>query len=131
VIGPWGHTNRESNFYNGEFMGDAADDINLEAEYIRWFDYWLKGKENGIMNEPLVQLYAVNSNTWYNGNSYPFTFTTEMKLFLSSNSTPNLDTKSGELAFSLEDVNNRIDSFTYDPANAPVYSQEMLERGGY
>jgi len=131
VIGPWGHTDRESNSYNGEFMGDAADDINLEAEYIKWFDYWLKGTDNGIMNEPLVQLYAVNSNKWYNGNSYPFTFTTERKLFLSSNTTANLDTEAGELAFSLKDVSNGIDSFKYDPENVPVYSQEMLERGGY
>jgi len=131
VIGPWGHTDRESKFYNGEFMGDAADDINLQSQYIRWFDYWLKGEDNGIMDEPLVDLYAINSNTWYSDNSYPFPFTTDKKLFLSSTDKPNLQTENGKLVFDPEGVHEGIDTFIYDPGNVPLYNQEMLDRGTY
>ena len=65
TIGPWGHTDKESRYYNGEFMGEAADEINLYREYVRWFDYWLKDENNKIMKEPLVQIYAMRSNRWY------------------------------------------------------------------
>ena len=131
IIGPWGHTDRESKFYNGEFMGDAADDINLQPQYIRWFDHWLKGEDNGILDEPLVDLYAINSNTWYSNNSYPFPFTTDKKLFLSSTDKPNLQTENGKLAFDSEGVHEGVDTFIYDPGNVPLYTQEMLDRGTY
>ena len=131
VIGPWGHTDRESKFYDDEFMGDEADDINLQSQYVRWFDYWLKGEDNGIMDEPLVDLYVINSNTWYSDNSYPFPFTTDKKLFLSSTDKPNLQTENGKLAFDPEGVHKGIDTFIYDPGNVPLYTQEMLDRGTY
>jgi len=131
VIGPWGHSDKESKFYKGEFMGEAADDIILQEQFLRWFDYWLKGKENGIMDEPLVQLYAVNSNKWYSDNTYPFPFTRNKKLFLSSDKRPDLETRGGTLTFEFDRIDARIDSFIYNPEEAPVYSLEMLERGGY
>ena len=131
IIGPWGHTDQESKFYNDEFMGEAADDISLQDQYTRWFDYWLKGEHNGIMDEPLVQLYAINANKWYHSNTYPFPFTTGTKFYLSSKGRPDLQTNHGELVAEPGLVIERVDSFTYNPSMAPVYSMEMLERGGY
>jgi uncharacterized protein len=131
TIGPWGHTDKESNFYNNEFMGEAADDIDLQKQYIRWFDHWLKGKSNGIMDEPLVNLYAVNANKWYSSNIYPFPFTTDTKFYLGSEDTPNLITKGGRLNVKLDEVIGQVDTYTYNPSKAPAYSMEMLERGGY
>lgn len=131
IIGPWGHTDRESNFYNKEFMGEAADDIDLQKQYIRWLDHWLKGENNGIMEEPLVNLYVVNANKWYSSHTYPFPFTTDTKLYLSSENTPNLITQSGAMKPTYDSVNGQMDTYTYTPSKAPVYSMEMLERGGY
>lgn len=45
MIGPWTH----SGGYGGQ--------IHL-AEFHRWYDYWLKGIDNGIMDEaPTVSIY--------------------------------------------------------------------------
>lgn len=131
IIGPWGHTDKESKVYNGEFMGEAADDINLQNQYVRWFDYWLKGEQNGVMEEPLVQLYAVNSNKWYSSNKYPLPTVKETKYYLNSDDEPTLQTNSGRLTLNPEPSIRSADSFTYNPSEAPVYSMEMLERGGY
>lgn len=131
IIGPWGHTDQESKFYNDEFMGEAADDINLQDQYIRWLNYWLKGEHNGIMDEPLVQLYAINANKWYHSNTYPFPFTTGTKFYLSSTGTPDLQTNHGKLITEPDLVIERVDSFTYNPSKVPVYSIEMLEHGRY
>jgi len=130
IIGPWGHTDRESKSFNGEFMGEAADDINLQTQYIRWLDYWLKHKDNGIMDEPLVEIYAINSNTWYNDDSYPFRFTTDKKLYLSSTNKPDLG-KNGELTFNRERINEGVDTFIYNPGDVPVFIEKMFKRGKY
>jgi len=55
MMGPFGH---------GQLTGDLAypgsDRLNLGGDQeIRWFDYWLKGQENGIMDEPPVQYFMM------------------------------------------------------------------------
>lgn len=38
---------------------EAGDDIDYAAEAQRWFDYWLKGIDNGIMDEPPIHYYLM------------------------------------------------------------------------
>ncbi len=41
-------------------------------EYIlRWLDYWLKGVDTGIMDEPEVAIYDAGAGRWYYEDSYP------------------------------------------------------------
>ena len=48
TIGPWYHTK-------------AKVDPNWEVEQLRWFDYWLKGIDNGIMDEDPIYLKTANA----------------------------------------------------------------------
>lgn len=41
---------------------DAADDLDYAAEAHRWFDYWLKGIDNGILREPPVHYFVVGAS---------------------------------------------------------------------
>ena len=55
MMGPFGH---------GPLSGDLAypGEDTLPGAFrneIRWFDYWLKGIDNGIMDEPPVSLYMM------------------------------------------------------------------------
>lgn len=55
MMGPFGH---------GELTGDLAypgnDRLSLGGDQeIRWFDHWLKGAENGIMDEPPVSYFMM------------------------------------------------------------------------
>jgi len=43
----------------------------LQHEAVRWFDHWLKGEKNGLMDEPLVRLFIMNTNEWKEGNEWP------------------------------------------------------------
>jgi uncharacterized protein len=57
LMGPFGH---------GQLSGDLAypgsDRLSLGGDQeIRWFDYWLKGQANGIMDEPPVQYFMMAS----------------------------------------------------------------------
>jgi uncharacterized protein len=49
LLGPWNHT----------FPHDAEPGPSIEwrAAATRWWDYWLKGRHNGIMDEPRFEVY--------------------------------------------------------------------------
>ncbi len=47
VIGPWTHVQR-----NG---------FNNAVEHLRWYDYWLKGIDNGIANEAPIHYYTIGA----------------------------------------------------------------------
>lgn len=69
VMGPWYHTPWASSFGAldfGENARNLIDDIQL-----KWFDYWLKGVENGIMDEPRVRFFSMGGNRWKEGSSWP------------------------------------------------------------
>jgi hypothetical protein len=42
-------------------FGGPGLDVDLQAEQRRWFDYWLKGIDNGIMDEAPVAYYPVGT----------------------------------------------------------------------
>ncbi|KXU96924.1 X-Pro dipeptidyl-peptidase [Caballeronia megalochromosomata] len=39
----------------------------------RWYDYWLKGIDNGIMDEPAVKVHVEGSRTWMAADHWPVT----------------------------------------------------------
>jgi uncharacterized protein len=49
LMGPWSHA------YPDQSHCGPRIDINFEL--LRWWDYWLKGMDNGVMGEPAVQVY--------------------------------------------------------------------------
>lgn len=54
IVGPWNHTMPHN--------ADPGPTIEWRHEALRWWDYWLKGQETGIMNEPRVAVYM---RDWY------------------------------------------------------------------
>jgi putative CocE/NonD family hydrolase len=51
-------------------------------EIIRWYDHWLKGIDNGIMNEPPVRYWLMGANEWRTGTDWPLPETQWRKLYL-------------------------------------------------
>ncbi|MBM79023.1 MAG: acylase [Planctomycetaceae bacterium] len=78
VIGPWLHGGSKSNVV-GEltYPENAAFDINTET--LRWADYWLKGKQNGVLDLPNVRYYVMGAvgeknapgNKWRTADDFP------------------------------------------------------------
>lgn len=42
-----------------------------QYESLRWFDYWLKGIDTGIMDEPPVRLFVMGTNQWKESDDWP------------------------------------------------------------
>jgi uncharacterized protein len=53
-------------------------------EIVRWYDHWLKGIDNGIMDEPPVRYWLMGANEWRTGTDWPLPETQWRKLYLSS-----------------------------------------------
>lgn len=51
IMGPWGHRVNESRRLGEVDFGPEAV-IDLDGYEVRWLDYWLKGMDNGIGDEP-------------------------------------------------------------------------------
>jgi putative CocE/NonD family hydrolase len=45
--------------------------VPLQKEAIRWFDYWLKGIDNGILSEPRCRMFLMGANRWIEADSFP------------------------------------------------------------
>lgn len=60
VIGPWSHG--ENGF------------LDLAVEHLRWYDYWLKGIDNGIMSEAPIYYYTMGAGGkqgWHSAWQWP------------------------------------------------------------
>ena len=53
MIGPWAH--------NFPHDGQPGPAIGWLQEALRWWDYWLKGKDTGIMDEPMLRVWMQDS----------------------------------------------------------------------
>jgi len=43
----------------------------LQHEAIRWFDYWIKGVNTGIMDEPPIRLFIMGTGEWKEAKEWP------------------------------------------------------------
>jgi hypothetical protein len=67
VTGAWSHSPRDKKIAEEEFTRAAV-------EQVRWFDYWLKGIDNGIMKEPPIRyqiMKAANGSEWKTAARWP------------------------------------------------------------
>ncbi len=65
-------------------------DLDFGAEVHRWFDYWLKGIDNGIMNEPPIYYYVMSGQkkgAWQTSNQWPLASQKLTRFFFSEGKT--------------------------------------------
>jgi len=74
IVGPWTHV-----------LPDVSpiEPWDYLYEMKRWWDYWLKGEQNGIMADPPVTLFVQGSNIWKHEQEWPIARSEERTLFLS------------------------------------------------
>jgi hypothetical protein len=57
---------------------------SLHGEILRWYDYWLKGIDTGILDEPPVKYWIMGANKWRYAEDWPLPETRWTKLYLHS-----------------------------------------------
>jgi putative CocE/NonD family hydrolase len=121
IIGPWGHLNiGEREIGELDFGPDAALDINTIR--LDWYDYWLKGIHNDVMEGPPVRLFLMGENRWIEMDNWPPPDVDYQPVyFREGNGGSRESLNNGVLAFDKPENAERPDSFVYDPED-PVPS---------
>jgi len=118
VIGPWAHATRGTSITGNEYFGIAADAMasGLDQMYLRWYEYWLKGIDNGIMDEPKVKIFIMGDNTWREESEWPLKRANETNYYLHSSGNANTRHGDGHLSIS-PPANEPSDAYLYNPNN--------------
>jgi uncharacterized protein len=117
LMGPWAHGKVEDVSYP-----KAAPDPKAA---LRWFDHWLKGIDNGIMDEPPVKYYVMGDTTdakapgneWRTATAWPVP-AVNTSFFLHPN---------GKLSQAMVGDEKSASNYRYDPANpVPTIGGQLL-----
>ena len=119
IIGPWGHkTAGRRRVDDFDFGSDAS--LDVDGLKIRWFDYWLKGKKNGVDKDAPVKIFVMGDNIWRDEQHWPLLRTKEKVLYISIGGNANTYSGDGKLVSKMPQQ-LYADEYLYDPKN-PVPS---------
>jgi len=99
-----------------DFGKKSVPDITGLA--IRWYDYLLKGSDDGISKEPRVRLFVMGKNEWRDEDDWPLARTKNTSYYLHSEGKANTLSGDGTLSTTLPG-SEPSDQYVYDP-NHPV-----------
>jgi putative CocE/NonD family hydrolase len=122
IVGPWVHgPTNINNRFAGEF--DFGPDAALDFNELRlpWFDFWLKGKNNGIDKTKKINFFLMGKNEWKQADEWPLKNTTYTKYYFNKKLNGEIKSLySGTLSDKKEIENSQL-SFTNN-LNNPVPS---------
>ena len=130
LIGPWAHLRPFTQPTTGgagdiDFGSEAA--IELHDYMLRWYDYWLKDIETGIMEDAPVRLFVMGDNRWRDEQEWPLARTHYNRWYLHSGGGANTLAGDGTLSTLPPEPDEPTDQFTYDPADpAPTMGGNTL-----
>jgi putative CocE/NonD family hydrolase len=107
-------------------LGDAR--LDFYGLYLRWFDHWLKGIENGVTRMPKAQIYVMGRNVWRAEQEWPLALTQYTKYYLHSDGRAQSRFGTGVLSI-VAPKQESPDTFAYDP-RTPVPTFGGMLSGG-
>ncbi|MFC1534185.1 CocE/NonD family hydrolase [Thermodesulfobacteriota bacterium] len=118
IVGPWVHGAALLNTVGDLNYGAASTGraIDLTGMHIRWFDYWLKGIDNGIIDEPPVKIFVMGDNIWRDEYEWPLARTKYTPYYFHSKGGANSRSGDGILN-SDSPADESTDNYLYDPHN--------------
>jgi len=123
VISPTSHcrseTATEHTVVGERDLGDAR--LDYWGLYLRWFEYWLKGVDNGVTKMPKLQIYVMGKNEWRGENEWPLKRTQFTNYYIHSKGQANSLFGDGTLS-QQKPAEELSDKYVYDPG-APVPSR--------
>jgi hypothetical protein len=112
VIAPGGHAG------SGPKIGevDFGKGSNFDTwEYgLRWYDYLMKGIDNGMAQEKPVKIFVMGKNVWRDEDDWPLARAKPTRYYLHSEGKANTLTGDGRLSGTLP-ATEPADRYVYDP----------------
>jgi uncharacterized protein len=114
LMGPWPHAINSGTKLGEVEFGPTAK-IDLNAVWLRFFDRWLKGLDNGLDRESPVRIFVMGENVWRDEAEWPLSRTRYTKYYLHGQGRANSLKGDGSLSTS-EPKSEKPDTYTHDPA---------------
>ncbi len=119
MVGPWPH------LYPYDAPTSQVGELDMGPEAlvrvgdiaVRWFNYWLKGINNGVAEEKPVSIFVMGDNEWRYEDEWPLARTRYTPFFLHSGGKANSLNGDGTLSRVAPDREEPTDSFVYDPGD--------------
>ena len=134
LVGPWAHIRpytRATSVDTGDIDFGPEAQIELHDHLRRWFDYWLKDIDTGIMDEPPVYIFVMGGGVtgngrWRHENEWPLARTHYTRYYLHSDGSANTRSGDGTLS-TVPPGAEPPDRYVYDPADpAPTLRGNTL-----
>lgn len=116
MMGPWHHALPLPSLVGEVDMGfrGGAASADLDGEQLAFFDYWLKGKDNGVGSSAPVKVYVMGLKEWREEQEWPLPGTDWRKYFLHSRGRANSAMGDGALSTAAPGA-EPPDSYLYNP----------------
>lgn len=98
---------------------DFGGKLRLDEDQVmlRWFDWVLKGEQNGVDKEKPVKIFVMGKNEWREEDDWPLTRAKSTKYYLHSVGGANGMSANGSLS-TVAPAEERPDQYVYDPSEA-------------
>lgn len=114
-----GHAGAGPKIGDIDFGKDSVLDVS--ALDFRFYDYLLKGIDNGLANEKPVRIFVMGKNIWRDEGSWPLARAKQTRYYLRSMGKANTLSGDGTLSTALP-ASEAADKYVYDPEDpAPTH----------
>ncbi len=132
VIGPWAHPQLGS--------------LDLATEELRWYDYWLKGIDNGVMSEAPIYYYTMGdgkNSGWHSAWKWPLPNQKLTNYYFDGTKSDSVDSvNDGSLSLAFPETTSGVDKYRVDYSTtsgtatrwtagynvmSPVYPNTMID----
>jgi putative CocE/NonD family hydrolase len=109
-----GHAGSGPKIGEVDFGKDSV--VDEEALILRWYDYLLKGVDNGMGSEKPVKIFVMGKNVWRQEDGWPLARGKETRYYLRSAGKANTLGGDGTLSTTMPST-EAADKYVYDPAD--------------
>jgi uncharacterized protein len=114
VIIPGGHAGFGAKIGEVDFGTNSL--FNVWAYGMRWFDWMLKGIDNGMAREKPVRIFVMGKNVWRDEEDWPLPRAKPTRYYLHSGGNANTLKGDGRLDTNIP-ASEPADNYVYDPAD--------------
>ena len=115
IVGPWDHLNSTGSYPDRQFgmMADAQT-ADLTGAHLRFYDRWLRGREDALAGSAPVRIFVMGIDQWRDEQDWPLPDTAYTDYHLHSSGRANSAGGDGELRPE-PPAAERADTYLYDP----------------
>ena len=117
LMGPWIHQDFGQYGIDADSPYFEGDEIYLITEMERWFDYWLKDTDTGVMAEDPIKYYTIGANKWRTTKVWPVAGVEEENWYFNSEKSNSATSLNDSLLSNEQPLLEAKTKFIYDPNN--------------